>query len=531
MNLVSVLHERARRHPDRAALIDRKGGRDRTLTFSELSERIESGAALLRDLGLRPGQTVMLFQPVSLELYEILLSSLHAGIRVMLVDPSNGFRFVNACCRRLAPDALFGPRRVIGLSWAVSGLRRIPLKLSSSGWMPSAVCWQPARQSSPMEAVEADAPALITFTSGSTGVPKAAVRSHRFLLTQHRVLAESLSLIEGEVDLITLPVFVLANLASGLTSVLADTDLRKPGKADAPAILRQCQAHQVTRCSASPAFFEALLKSQSLPDFRKAFTGGAPVFPDLLTRLSEALPSAEISAVFGSTEVEPIAHLVASDYSDELLELTAKGRGLCTGKIVDSLELAILQDQSGTQLASLTESGFAQRRLSSPEIGEIVVSGDHVLKGYLDGIGDEETKIHVGRRIWHRTGDIGWIDSESRLWLLGRGSAKLPESPSSPDGTTEPLVYPFAIESALRLVLPAHRTAALGWNGKRVLVCEHGLSDEETKLLKQKSKEFGIESVLVLKKLPLDRRHNAKIDYPALRRKLCARFGAPASDH
>ncbi|OYV05358.1 MAG: AMP-dependent synthetase [Verrucomicrobiales bacterium VVV1] len=488
MNLVSVLHERARRHPHRTALIDRKCGRDRTLTFSELSQRIESGAALLRDLGLRPGQTVMLFQPVSLELYEILLSALHAGIRVMLVDPSNGFQFVNACCRRLAPDALFGPRLVLGLSWVVSGLRRIPLKLSSNGWMPLAVNWQPTHQSSPMETVEADAPALITFTSGSTGVPKAAVRSHRFLLTQHRVLADSLSLIEGEVDLITLPVFVLANLASGLTSVLADTDLRRPGKANAPAILRQCQAHQVTRCSASPAFFEALLKeSQPLPAFRKVFTGGAPVFPDLLTRLTEALPSAEISAVFGSTEAEPIAHLEACDYSDELLDLTAKGRGLCTGRIVDSLELAILQDHSGTPLASLSESEFAQRRLSSPEIGEIVVSGDHVLKGYLDGVGDEETKIHVGRCIWHRTGDIGCIEAESRLWLLGRGSAKLPDSPSSSNGPTEPLVYPFAIESALRLILPGHRTAALGWNGKRTLVCEHGLSAEEADLLNQRA--------------------------------------------
>ena len=110
-----------------------------------------------------------------------------------------------------------------------------------------------------MEDVPDDEPALVTFTSGSTGVPKAAVRTHGFLMAQHRALEKALEFAEGETDLITLPVFVLANLASGLTSVLADTDLRAPGKADAAAIREQCRRHGVTRCAASPAFFEALL--------------------------------------------------------------------------------------------------------------------------------------------------------------------------------------------------------------------------------------------------------------------------------
>lgn len=51
------------------------------------------------------------------------------------------------------------------------------------------------------------------------------------------------------------------------------------------------------------------------------------------------------------------------------------------------------------------------------EIGEIVVTGQHVLKGYLDGRGDDETKFRVEEEIWHRTGDSGYLDEQGRLWL------------------------------------------------------------------------------------------------------------------
>ena len=77
-----------------------------------------------------------------------------------------------------------------------------------------------------------DDEALITFTSGSTGAAKAAVRTHGFLLAQHAVLARDLELQAGEVDLTTLPIFVLANLASGVCSVIPDVDMRAPADAD-----------------------------------------------------------------------------------------------------------------------------------------------------------------------------------------------------------------------------------------------------------------------------------------------------------
>src|SRR5690606_14996344 len=69
MNLVRLLKERAAEHPERVALVDSSGGRDRALTFAELDRRVAAGADFLNGLGLERGRTVLVFQPVSLELY------------------------------------------------------------------------------------------------------------------------------------------------------------------------------------------------------------------------------------------------------------------------------------------------------------------------------------------------------------------------------------------------------------------------------------------------------------------------------
>ncbi|MES2440196.1 MAG: AMP-binding protein [Verrucomicrobiota bacterium] len=513
MNLVSLLAEKARLHPERPALVDRHHGVDRIVSYGELARRVAAGAGELQVLGLKRGQVVLVFQPVSIELYEFLLAAFHAGLRVMLADPSAGRKFLSLCCRRLKPDAFFGSWKAHCLRLTVSEMRRIPISICC-GWFPAAGAWRTDGESVPLVEVADDDAALVTFTSGSTGVPKAAVRSHGFLLAQHRALSKSLEFEEGEVDLITLPVFVLANLASGLTSVLAATDLAKPGSPDVVAVSRQCRDFHVTRCAASPAFFEGLLAG-GMPRFEKLYTGGAPVFPDLLRRLRDALPDGLIHSVYGSTEAEPIAHFPADQASGETDALTRRGGGLCSGMPVSEIQLGIIADRWGTPLAA-DEIDF----LSVGQAGEIIVSGDHVLCGYLEGLGDEETKIRDGGKVWHRTGDAGWIDSHGRVWLLGRCAEKLPLFPAGDGLPPDALRYPFAIECTLREIFPGIRMAALDWENQRTLVVGKKCDAAEAAAVGKWAEDFGITRVIDLESLPLDRRHNAKIDYPALREML-----------
>lgn len=518
MNLVSLLAARALEHPGRPALIDSFKGRDRVVTYGELARRVNAGGGALREMGLARGKVALVFQPVSIELYEFLLAAFHSGIRVMLADPAAGRDFLSLCCERIMPDVFFGPVKAQCLRVAVPGMRRIRKPIVSCGWFPGARRWRTDRDGPPPLELPDDEPALVTFTSGGTGVPKAAVRSHGFLLAQHRALSRSLDFEDAEVDLITLPVFVLANLASGLTSVLAATDLAHPGTPDAAAIRSQCERHGVTRCAASPAFFEGLLRSaDGLPPLRKIYTGGAPVFPDLLRRMREALPAAAVQSVYGSTEAEPIAH---GSENEETTAVTRTGGGLCAGIPVSEIDMRIIADRWGNPLGPMTGAGFSRLAVPPGQAGEIVVSGAHVLRGYLDGIGDDETKIRVDGVVWHRTGDAGWMDAAGRVWLLGRCAEKLPRFPSSAGLPVDALIYPFAVECALRELFPGIRMAAIDWRGRRTLVLEKSCASDKLEAIRSKASEFGMNEFVCLEFLPMDRRHNAKIDYPALRRML-----------
>jgi acyl-CoA synthetase (AMP-forming)/AMP-acid ligase II len=175
---------------------------------------------------------------------------------------------------------------------------------------------------------------------------------------------------------------------------------------------------------------------------------------------------------------------------------------------VPEIQLRIIADRWGTPLGPVTDDEFAALAVDAGQAGEIIVSGNHVLRGYLGGIGDGETKIHVNGHVWHRTGDAGWMDPLGRVWLLGRCVEKLPG---------DAFCYPFAIECALREFFPKIRIAALEWNGRRTLVIGKRCGDDEAAAIRSSAAEFGIKNVIFLSAIPLDRRHNAKIDYPALR--------------
>ncbi len=509
MNLVSILHERARSHPDQIAISDRVGGEDRSITFGELSHRVAAGARFLAGHGLQPGDTVLLFHPVRIELYEVLLSLFHAGMTAMLIDPSAGGEFIGHCCRRRAPDAYFGSRLAHLLRLRIRALRGVGRCFHPAGWMPFSTPWSLSREAGKPVPCNPGTPALITFTSGSTGAPKAAVRTHQFLHAQYEALSRSLHLVEGERDLVTLPVFVLANLAAGVTSVIADTDLRVPGQADADAIRSQCHRLGPARCTASPAFFERLLKHpDGPPPFTSLYTGGAPVFPDLLDRLLRALPGAGVHAIYGSTEAEPISEFETTELSEGDRIRVTNGEGLPAGRPVDAIDLIILPDQFGQPLGPFAEEDFRALALPPGKVGEIVVAGEHVLPGYLDGVGDQATKIMVGDRVWHRTGDAGSLDPDGRLWLHGRCAARLPGG-----------FYPLAIEAALR-DLPGHpRTALVAHRGITVVVEGQTVPREISDSIRSR---FGSTPVRIvcLPEIPMDRRHNAKVDYPALRRQL-----------
>src|SRR4029453_12982368 len=117
------------------------------------------------------------------------------------------------------------------------------------------------------------------------------------------------------------PFFCPPNLASGVTTIIPGLDLRRPGAVSPAALAEEVRRTRPTRLAASPAFGTRLVEADrcrpGMPGtFERIDIGGAPVSPRLLQQVVERAPSAVVTAVYGSTEVEPIASLPATQVHD-----------------------------------------------------------------------------------------------------------------------------------------------------------------------------------------------------------------------
>ncbi|NJK62285.1 MAG: AMP-binding protein [Synechococcaceae cyanobacterium SM2_3_1] len=520
MNIAQLLVEQAHQHGSHPALEEIRWGQQRTLSFADLNQKSAQVAALFQNLGLQPGEKVLIFQAMSTSLYIVLLACFRLGLVATFMDPAAPADQIAACCQRIQPVAFVGSLKAHLLRLRHARLRAIPHAIGIGPGLPGTTPLSSAWHLLPwdrIQKVEGESPALLTFTSGSTGAPKGAIRTHELLLAQYRALKAAIQLQPDDRDLCTLPMFALANLAAGVTTLIPNLDLRRPGHIKPAAVIAQIQRYPPTRAAAPPAFWERIIpfcqeRDLRLESLQRITTGGTPVFPRLLQQLASIAPQAEITALYGSTEAEPIAPMRYSQITPEDLDRMVCGQGLLTGYPIPQIQVRILASQGDQPLPAFTPASFESLCLSPQQPGEIVVIGEHVLKGYLDGQGNQEHKLRVGEQIWHRTGDAGYLDEGGRLWLLGRDRARVVDS----QGT----LYPFAVESAATQIQGIRRTALIQFRDQRLLVVEADPSPSRSHLQSRLQEALSwahLDRILFLPHIPVDRRHNGKIDYPALR--------------
>ena len=521
-NIAARLAERAARIPGRTAIVD--GRHDTRLTFGELAEQVAALAAGIEARGIASGDRVLLFVPMSADLYVALLAVLHLGAVAVFVDAWAGRSRLDAAVRAARPKAFIGTAKSHLLRLVSPALRAVPIALvAHSPGFTLARLMQRGTARSPAQ-LAGDAPALVTFTTGSTGRPKAAARSHGFLWAQHEALARELAPRPDDVDMPTLPVFVLNNLAAGIPSVLPDFDPRRPADIDPPRVHAQMTREGVTTTSGSPAFYERLAewceaRGERLP-VRALFTGGAPVLPPLARRLA-AVTDGEVHVVYGSTEAEPIAAIEARAMDRAMAE--GSSNGLCVGAPTEGLHLRLVRPHDGP--IALGTNGWRDWDVGVGEVGEVLVSGAHVLPGYLDDPeSDRAQKVRDGDRVWHRTGDGAWLDPEGRLWLMGRVKHRVRRGGETWWGTA-------AEVRALRVDGVRH-AAYLGLAddrlGERAVLCVEttrgGMDERLRRKLRDALGEWPADELLALE-IPRDPRHASKTDLDRLRAVLTGRHG------
>ncbi len=514
MNIATTLEQLALKHPEHIAIIEQKKRQSKSTSYAELNQQVQAVAAHFKQCGIKKGDIVLLYADISSALYVLLLGINRIGAVVLFIDPTYGPKEIQHCIELTKPKAIVVADRLQLIAKVVAPLFGIKQILALNDFNLERKGTVSAGNVAEIAQVEDCHPALITFTSGSTALPKGIVRSHGFLHYQCKILTAELAIGNCQSELTTLPIFVLANLARGVTSILPSSNLRSRFKlrqqAHSAEVVRQILEHLPERLLAAPAFLSQVasyLKGRKLKCsfVKEVFTGGGPVFPQLLELLAEVFPNAQVITVYGSTEAEPIAHMAVAE--DGCHSLNTKSAGLPQGKVSHHVDLAILSDDV---FLEYSESEFQAAKAAAHVVGEIVVAGRHVIDGYIGAIGNSESKIRVGSRIFHRTGDAGYFDSNGNLFLVGRASMEI----VTPGGS----VYPLAVEAAAMATGLLDSCAFLVVGNKRVLVAKlnSNANRNSEAVLLQCLKFAYIDKVVIRGNIPMDKRHSSKILYKKL---------------
>lgn len=519
MNVVELLDETCARFPEAAALRWGVPDRGRTLSFGDLGDRSRRLASLLRRAGLQAGDAVVIFVPLSGPLYEVMAAVLRSGLVPVFVDPVFWREALEEAVAGLRVRGFIGTPAACAARWFVPALRRIPHAFVVGAAFPGATPLRDAAHCVPAVDVEQcseGATALLTFTSGSTGRAKGVLRSHGMLLATHRVLSRHLALRPGGVGLTTLPFIVFSNLAAGMCTVIPDLDLRQPAKADPERLALQLQAWKVSGLVATPFLARGIAdccrkRGITLDAMRQVFTGGAPVLPELLESLSMIAPRARIGAVYGATEAEPIATVDLEEFGPEERKAIRGGGGVLVGRPVEGTRVRVIRDSWGASRGPYSSAEFDHERVHDAAFGEIVVSGPNVSPRYLRGEDNRQHKIEVNGSIWHRTGDAGHFDEAGKLWLAGRCTARIARN-----GET---CYPLQAEAALAgLRAVGHATLVKNHEKRIILVVESAQDQQSVDIAELASRVAWCHphELVMVKRIPMDRRHHSKVSYPEL---------------
>ena len=516
-NVAAYLGQRARDSARVAAIripAVKKGKISFTDTgFSEMELIVSSLAGRMAGEGIHKGTRVLVLAKPGLQLIAGVFAILQVGGVPVVIDPGMGLSSFLRCVRHSQPEAVFGIRKGLILSHLFrKSFRTVSIRLSAQLASRSAMASMLMPQFPVVKTAPED-PAAILFTSGSTGPAKGVCYEHGMFQAQIKAVRERFEIEPGEVDFPMLPVFALFNPALGMTTVVPPMDPGRPAKADAELQMRVMREAEVTNSFGSPVLWnkiaeEGTRSGKKLEKLKRILAAGAALSPDLVERLQPIIPNAKIYSPYGATEALPLTAIEGA----EVLKVSARteqGKGVCVGRALPGVEVRVVPVRHEPLRADELNA------MGANEIGEIVATGSMVTRTYDRR--EEATrmaKVVDGDRVWHRMGDLGYLDEEGRLWFCGRIAERVIANGQS--------FEPECCEQVF------NRTALIGMGPKDrktpAIVVEpmqgefpkgadevHEWILELKELGKQTPKTSLIQHFFFRREFPVDVRHNAKI--------------------
>ncbi|MCL6610743.1 MAG: long-chain fatty acid--CoA ligase [Peptococcaceae bacterium] len=404
MNLPLKLAEQSRLNPEKEAIVYH----DQRITYRQLNTMIDKLANGLMQLGILPGDRVLLVMENCPEF----IISYYAIIKIRgIVVPANPNYTMNELgiiMLDALPAAVITSRQLVPLFLKLSGEIKISRGIIATGYKGEEKgvqsyekvidsgedTFQPDKIPSRHDVIE------LMYTSGTSGTPKGAMLTHHNLYRNALTFAQCCNITSSDRSLLIAPAHHAAaqtcvmnvSLLVGASLVVHD------GWRGPRPLLEAIQKEKITFYFGPPTMYALLVKfpdtdRYDLSSWRLAFTGAAPTPPDVFRAFEEKFGLKLIEG-YGLTETSPVVTVMPLDgpYKAGSIGLPIPGVEV---KIVD----------------------YEDREVPAGQIGEIVVRGHNVMKGYYNR--PEETNW-VMRNGWFHTGDLGYMDSDGYFYIVDR---------------------------------------------------------------------------------------------------------------
>ena len=500
----------------------RGGDRPRydAIDFAALAARINAYERGLAAAGLRAAERVIMLVTPGADFLALSYAIMGRGAVPVFIDPGMGVDAVVACMKEAEPSGFIGVPKAHLLRLKAADLFRSLRFCVVAGRLPLFGAKRVRDLLLPADAApapvsrQADDPALVAFTSGGTGRPKGVIFTNRMLSEQLAVFRDQFGFRAGDQDLSLLPVFSLFTSALGVGSIFPPLDPARPLALVPQQIIRVMRDLGNQTSFGSPTLWTKIAEycrqtGTSLPHLRRVFMAGAPVSPATLELVKAACPQAESFTPYGATEALPVTIAAAAELRQDPPVLAVSGEeGTPVGRAIDGVLLRVVEPLDGPNTGPLVDC---------PElvIGEIVVSGETVSREYLARPeATAASKIHEAGSVWHRMGDMGYLDASGQLYFCGRRAHVVT--------TADQTFHSVPVENVFNRHPQVSRTALIGVAGMPALVVEprspsldaagrRRLADELRAMGAADPVTAPIRRIYFHPSFPVDARHNAKI--------------------
>ena len=403
LDLRRVIRDRAARQGDRRCLITR----DLTITWRQFYERSSSLAQALLASGVQPGDRVLYIGKNDIATLETVFAAALSNAVFAAVNWRLSASEISQIVAHAKPKVVITES---DYAHAASTQMAVPVDAFSAGQLVVLVADEPAmsyksflssgQPVDPCLEFDRNSLALRVYTSGTTGLPKGAVFTHRAIAAANNV-AEQLALDEDTVTLVAMPMFHCSGLSFALATLAHGGACAIAAQARPDGIVAEIAEFGVTSTMVVPAVLPGMLDAVAadpgaLTSLKRLAYGGAPIDRELLNRASAVLGPYRLVNIYGASEVVAATMLSPQAHLDERWRFSV-GRAL-----------------PGVTIKIVAEGG---KTVGDGVTGEILIRGPSNTLGYADA--PEHTRAAFTEDGYFRTGDGGYLD-DGWLYLADR---------------------------------------------------------------------------------------------------------------